>query len=103
MSSAEVLGTCPTCDFPIKDGYPLTYCPKCGKDLPDELVTPPEPAAPSGPMPVAVVDLEIPFGSMVRLMVKWAIASLPAFFILFVLAAIVFVVFGSFASALFMR
>ena len=31
---------------------------------------------------VVVTDIKIPFGSMVVLMVKWAIATIPAFIIL---------------------
>jgi uncharacterized membrane protein YgcG len=34
---------------------------------------------------VTVVDIKMPFGSMVVFMVKWAIASIPAFIILVVL------------------
>ncbi|HXV82675.1 MAG TPA: hypothetical protein VEG60_22660 [Candidatus Binatia bacterium] len=34
---------------------------------------------------VTVVDIRMPFGSMVVFMVKWAIASIPAFIILVVL------------------
>lgn len=31
---------------------------------------------------VSIVDITMPFGSMVAFMVKWAIASIPAFLIL---------------------
>ena len=34
---------------------------------------------------VTIVDIRMPFGSMVVFMVKWAIASIPAFLILAVL------------------
>jgi hypothetical protein len=37
---------------------------------------PPEPA------PVRIVDIKMPFGSMVLFMVKWAIAAIPALIIL---------------------
>ena len=37
----------------------------------------------------AVVDVSVPFGSMVVFMVKWAIASIPAFFILIVFGLLV--------------
>ena len=40
---------------------------------------------------VVVVDIDIPFWSMVTLMVKWAIAAIPAFIILYVW---VFILFG---------
>ena len=35
------------------------------------------------PQKVIVVDLQMPFISMVMLMVKWALASIPALMILF--------------------
>ena len=37
---------------------------------------------------VSVVDIKMPFGSMVIFMVKWAIASIPAIIILFLLGSI---------------
>ena len=43
---------------------------------------------------VVVVDVKIPFWSMVVLMVKWAIAAIPAVIILFVLSAIVSALLG---------
>lgn len=36
--------------------------------------------------PVVVVDIEMPFGSMVRFMVKWVLATIPAAIILAILA-----------------
>jgi hypothetical protein len=42
---------------------------------------------------VHIVDLEMPFMSMVRFMVKWAIAAIPALLILAII--------GAFAAALF--
>lgn len=39
-------------------------------------------AAAPGPVQVAVIDFEMPFGSMVVLMVKWVLASIPALIIL---------------------
>ncbi|MGC2520849.1 MAG: hypothetical protein WA373_17290 [Burkholderiales bacterium] len=43
---------------------------------------------------VVVVDVKIPFWSMVVLLVKWAIAAIPAMIILIALAAIVSAVIG---------
>ena len=40
-----------------------------------------------GASPVVVVDLNMSFGAMVRFMVKWVLASIPAMIILFILAA----------------
>lgn len=43
---------------------------------------------------VVVVDIRMPFWSMVVFMVKLAIASIPAFIILSILSAVVMAVFG---------
>ncbi len=42
----------------------------------------------STPQRVVVVDVHMPFFSMVRFMVKWAIAAIPAFLILMILGAL---------------
>ena len=36
-------------------------------------------------MEVNITDVKIPFGSMVVLILKWSLASIPALFILFML------------------
>ena len=46
------------------------------------------------PNEVVVTDVRMPFMSMVVFMVKWAIASIPAFIILFVIAMIIGALFG---------
>lgn len=38
------------------------------------------------PRPVVIVDVQIPFGSMVTLLVKWALAIIPALIILLLFA-----------------
>ena len=43
---------------------------------------------------VIVTDIRMPFGSMVEFMVKWAIASIPALIILFILGSFLIGVFG---------
>ena len=43
---------------------------------------------------VVVVDIKIPFWSMVTLLVKWALASIPAIIILFVIGTILSAIFG---------
>ena len=81
-------------------------CPKCGSDFQersvvspkdgwgrDEQVKPSKVSAASlevreallthpGAKPVVVVDIDMPFWSMVRFMIKWTIATLPALIIL---------------------
>jgi hypothetical protein len=62
------------------------------------LTTQPAPyskASGSSPQQVIVTDIHMPFGSMVGFMVKWAIASIPAMIILFIIGAIIFGIFGS--------
>ena len=54
--------------------------------------TPPSTSTPTGVSDtkrhVIVTDVQIPFGSMVILMVKWAIASLPAMIILAIIGCL---------------
>ena len=42
----------------------------------------------TNPAEVTVVDIDMPFRSMVMFMIKWAIATIPALIILAVLAAL---------------
>lgn len=44
---------------------------------------------------VVVTDIKIPFWSMVILLVKWALASIPAIIILFVIGSVLSALFGS--------
>mgnify|MGYP001600945672 CR=1 FL=1 len=44
---------------------------------------------------VVVTDVKIPFWSMVVLMVKWAIAAIPALIILLVIGAVASMVFAA--------
>ena len=49
----------------------------------------------NGEQKVVVTDVRIPFVSMVILMVKWSIASIPALIILAILGAILAVIFAA--------
>jgi len=49
---------------------------------------------------VTVTDIQMPFGSMVIFMIKWAIASIPAAIILFLIASVFTVVFGGVFSGM---
>ena len=44
---------------------------------------------------VDINSFDMPFGDMVIFMVKWALASIPAFIILFIIFGILFLIFGS--------
>lgn len=47
------------------------------------------------PQQVTVTDIDMPFGSMVSFMVRWSLASIPAFLILFAIFFIIFFVLRS--------
>ena len=49
---------------------------------------------------VVVVDVQMPFMSMVTFMVKWTLASIPALIILVVIAAVFAGLFAGFFSGL---
>lgn len=108
---------CPKCGHARGPGEkaPAWQCPGCGAAytkvmaeaaaLPD--TTPPKPLSPPPPparhpdqivfpgeMAVRVVDIKMPFWSMVTFMVKWAIASIPAFIILAFIGTFLIAFFG---------
>jgi hypothetical protein len=57
--------------------------------------------ATAGRTEVTVVDVQMPFGSMVVFILKWTLAAIPAMIILFIIAAVMAAVFGGiFASLL---
>lgn len=85
---------CPKCGNLSMDG--AVGCWSCRESLQNAVRVLPEPPSPdeedasaaSGSR-VVVTDIDMPFGSMVRFMVKWSIASIPAFLILLLLALLV--------------
>ncbi|MFH0945368.1 MAG: hypothetical protein V2A76_09245 [Planctomycetota bacterium] len=94
---------CGACLFSVTEAdraWDLGRCPKCGNRLmiPDR---PPMPVSGSStkPLPgsstksanhVVVMDVRMPFESMVKFMVKWAIASIPAYVILVAIGFVLF-------------
>jgi hypothetical protein len=52
---------------------------------------------------VIVTDIKIPFGSMVVLMVKWAVATIPALIILTLIGSITFGIINALLSGWHMR
>ena len=49
---------------------------------------------------VVVTDIRIPFGSMVVLILKWTLASIPAMFIVGIVVVVVFGVIGGLLTGL---
>lgn len=58
------------------------------------------PATPQQPVRVRVVDLDISFGQMVVLMLKFAIASIPAAMILGAVAGVLVLFLGALGAAI---
>jgi hypothetical protein len=85
LFSAES-GSCPTCRYP-----------RTG----DEAIVMRGASAPKVPTSVVVTDFDMPFGSMVSFMVRWAIAAIPAVIILFVIFAVLGSVMGGFLMSIF--
>ena len=55
----------------------------------------------SSRMQVVVTDIDMPFMSMARFMVKWTIAAIPAMIVLFILGAIAAAVLGGIFHSMF--
>ena len=53
-----------------------------------------------GKQEVVVVDIHMPFFSMVGFMVKWAIAAIPAIIILFILGVILAAILGGIGAGM---
>lgn len=85
---SDVNLTCPHCGAAVVRG-PST-CPSCGRSLHSAPGVQAGAAATPKPPParVVVVDFDMPMGSMVNFIFKWAIASIPA---VLLLAVVVFI------------
>ena len=97
--------SCPHCGEPAK--APSKYagksaeCPCCGKEFriqetnrPTVQGAVPQSDSSASIMRVVVTDIKIPFVSMIILMVKWALAAIPAFIILAFIGFIFTVIFA---------
>ena len=99
----------------------LNLCPDCNADLSAGLKSSPTPktkttstkkkneskiidvssAQSHNANEVIITDVKMKFGSMIMFMVKWVIASIPAFIILFLIGFVVMAIFGIGAVSLF--
>ena len=87
------MSTCPECHLEVPDA--AYTCPHCAAHLlPKDVagaaaasVTPTRPIR--IPTRVSVVDIDMPFGSMVVFMVKWALAAIPALIFLGIVGLII--------------
>lgn len=98
---------CPHCQAEL--AAKTYYCKHCKRNIdpayvdaiaagdpPPKVAAGPPPVKPA-PQRVVVTDVDIPIGSMVTLMVKWAIAAIPALIIL----ALPLIALSAVVSALF--
>jgi hypothetical protein len=70
-------------------------CQKCERPFfAQDRVTPPPAPLPT-PMRVSVINVDMPFRSMVKLMVKWALASVPALILLVAVVSAIGIVAGT--------
>jgi hypothetical protein len=58
---------------------------------------------PSAPIRVHIIDIDMPFGSMVTFILKWTIASIPALLILMVLGFMISAMFAGLFAGLIGR
>jgi hypothetical protein len=112
--------TCPSCftktteaDTGWDEVIATGKCPKCSTPIPKYQLSP-EGVVEQGNVQsqsqtvaekkiissVVVVDIQMPFGSMVTFMVKWVLASIPAIVILFVIGVFLASIFGVLGLAL---
>jgi len=83
---------CPGCATENHDQ--AAECKQCRRPFPEHTPQPATPPSRWAAAPVTVTDINMPFGSMVWFMVKWAVATIPALIILFVAGAICVAVLG---------
>lgn len=90
-------GSCPKCSKPFSN-YQLSIDGLSGKtnEQPQSHTVAEKKIISS----VVVVDIQMPFGSMVTFMVKWVLASIPAIVILFVIGIFLAAIFGGLGLAL---
>lgn len=91
MPHQTVNWECHKCGL-LKDTY-FGICPACGAEDRTPVGSEPVVFADSAQR-VTLADIDLPFGSMVTFMVKWAIATIPAMIILFLIGAVIAVVFS---------
>lgn len=79
------ISKCPECDGMVSDK--AAFCPHCGR-----------PGDESWPLSVSVMDVKIKFDSLVNLMVKFAIAVIPAAIILALIGGGIWLLISFFVS-----
>lgn len=92
--------TCPECG--LFNSATAERC-DCGYQFSLKQVLPSLAHPSGGPQFVSVINIDMPFKSMVSFMVKWAIAAIPAFVILFGLGLIAVSLFRAITALLLGR
>jgi len=76
---------CPDCEGALSDGARL--CPHCGWEKGTYLDAKGK-VRTVLPQRVSVADIDLPFWSMIRIALKWAIASVPAVLLLILIGVV---------------
>jgi RNA polymerase subunit RPABC4/transcription elongation factor Spt4 len=84
---SETTSACPTCGTRRSGAEAVVVRPSASSEL-------------STMTAVVIKDFDMPFGSMVSFMVKWAIAAIPAVIILFVIFGFLGAIMGGFFASL---
>lgn len=50
---------------------------------------------PAGQTPTVITDIDIPFGRLVMILVKFALAAIPAYLMLLAIFLVIFLIFGT--------
>lgn len=84
--SKTFTANCFFCKEPIQYSADATeiLCQSCGNTI--HFSKPVAPKSKPDPIEVVVTDIEMRFESMVVFMIKWAVAAIPAFVILYLLS-----------------
>jgi hypothetical protein len=87
---------CGQCGNPVDEN--AAVCSHCGAQWPGRRAA--EQYVVAGPGRVVITGVEIPFGSLVGLILKVMVASIPAYIITFIFFAVLGVVFSSVLAGL---
>jgi hypothetical protein len=83
---------CRQCGTLVDESAPV--CPHCGMSNPAGRPSGTTFAV-AGPSPIVIRGVDIPFGDLVVLIIKMALAAIPAYIVLFIIFSIIFAILAS--------
>jgi hypothetical protein len=89
-------------DFDLPEATEAPDLPIAAEEAaePEPILLPPPPSAPPPPMRVTLSDIEMPFGSMVVFLLKWAAASLVVLLIVGFVMGVLWLILAVMAAAI---